>query len=843
MAKKKYIITEKSELDSKQYIAKRADIVAEVTGTDIDIKVDSTCDDSYCYLSDMDKECTCVVPEGTEQEGDEDINCPVHSVTLVPKYNIVLGRTGGVPTKTLAYHELSHILHESMSTVIWNPEVYGRRSVTNHRAFGSQRNPRVIKIHSESQREIIELVLGQQVIIDMCTKIYDTTYNICMDSKFFRFDTTTGNLQWIGHTVQACNKVEGINNNVKELVSNGYNHISDNRLTSIVDDILHNRLVIPQREKRRDSIARMLATRNTRTFVEDVMLGTAGITTEVMLQTFNVLEDQRIESLTSCIWLGTSKMFIKAREVLGKLLIDDNKKANQVRKSLDPVTALLSVRFGVLDEMKSLVRSNSGRVGLTDEQLDTIKESLSMCELVGKDIPLRVMQTKLKPILFEFIVEQMLSNAEKRVDDNILEGESLVEQLDNELLSSNVNTEGDSPDGLDRTKQHEFDDKRYRIGNLNPNETGSGNNNSRDFRGQFNSTPKGEYQSRHDVDYDWRKYVRVDDNSIDMNEANKKLGIEDFELVNDKEEISKEELTNSTAKAKEHVNTLKEILTGDGDSKDPTHIKRFDRESTGFNTDSAVTTAMNNILRELREKYKPKLSDTGDEVDIDAYIDMKQAGHGDPFIEPAVVNGLDIFVTIDGSGSMSGTEIDTARDMVANFFKVAEQNNNIDVKANVWSGNSDGDVCITPIESLNDCSMITTQVVVPKSSTMTYYNRNFYSTPTHEGVKYSVERFKTMGSKNKLFVLITDGFPAHTKKGYEIPFEILVKKVNQELTKARMMPNVSVLTIMLGDNSPSWENYLWKMYKDTWIGLKDMSKAKQFIEKEVRRKINEVFRA
>ena len=55
MAKKKYIITEKSELDSKQYIAKRADIVAEVTGTDIDIKVDSTCDDSYCYLSDMDK--------------------------------------------------------------------------------------------------------------------------------------------------------------------------------------------------------------------------------------------------------------------------------------------------------------------------------------------------------------------------------------------------------------------------------------------------------------------------------------------------------------------------------------------------------------------------------------------------------------------------------------------------------------------------------------------------------------------------------------------------------------------------------------------------------------------
>ena len=139
--------------------------------------------------------------------------------------------------------------------------------------------------------------------------------------------------------------------------------------------------------------------------------------------------------------------------------------------------------------------------------------------------------------------------------------------------------------------------------------------------------------------------------------------------------------------------------------------------------------------------------------------------------------------------------------------------------------------------------MITTQVVVPKSSTMTYYNRNFYSTPTHEGVKYSVERFKTMGSKNKLFVLITDGFPAHTKKGYEIPFEILVKKVNQELTKARMMPNVSVLTIMLGDNSPSWENYLWKMYKDTWIGLKDMSKAKQFIEKEGRRKINEVFRA
>ena len=130
MPKKKYIITEKSELDNKEYINKRADIVAEVTGTDIDIKVDSTQNDSYCYLdgnNGKEPTCTCSIPDHLTFEQVEedstlvggspdyiDLNCPLHYPDIVKKYCIVLGKTGGVPTKTLAYHELSQILHLSL---------------------------------------------------------------------------------------------------------------------------------------------------------------------------------------------------------------------------------------------------------------------------------------------------------------------------------------------------------------------------------------------------------------------------------------------------------------------------------------------------------------------------------------------------------------------------------------------------------------------------------------------------------------------------------------------------------------------------------------------------------
>lgn len=869
MAKKKYIITEKSEVTSKEYINKRADIVAEVTGTDIDIKLDSTQNDSYCYLEDLSKDerCTCVHTEAEVDDGKvEDPLCPRHNnLSIVPKYNIVLGRTGGVPTKTLAYHELSHILHDSLSTTIFDKEVYGRSSVEFNTKISSfdtgslsettKSSPNLL-IHSKYQRAIIERVLGQQQIIDDCTDIYNIVYETCMNSKYMRYNTARGELQWVDGSIDSCRTVESTLEKISDSMGSRYNDMARNRLRIWFS----NPSGLRWTNSNRKELSRVIATQAVKQYVIDIKYGTASLTTETMLATFNVLEDQRIESLTGLIWLGTVKMFTKAKETLGKLLASPMKTSNTNRQQLDPVTALLAQRFGHLDNMISIVRNNSGRVGLTDEQLDTIKESLSMCEFVGKEIPLRVLQTKLLPILTEFIVEQMLINSKRRKQDSISEAEAMTSELDNQLIGKCQPPIGDDSDGQPDTRaQDNYDDKtkemvkknedkiddystrRHNIGNPLPNEYKSGKNGSDNTTsttdGEFLSRTTTTWNTRGTRDEDWNKYVRVQEHKPSLEE--KEL---DMDSLDNDEVITKEELTNSKEEAKDNMSTLREILTGEGNgSNEPAHIKRFPRTKAPYEVDSSVVSSMTHILKELKEKFKPKLTEYGDEVDIDAYIDLKNAGHGAPFIEQATVKGLDIFITIDGSGSMSGVEIDTARNMCANFFKMAEHNNDINVKANVWSGNSEGEVCITPIETLSDCQMITTNVEVDGSQ-YTYRN-NYYSTPTHEGIKYSVERFKTMNSKNKLFILVTDGFPAHTSKGYEIPFEIMVKKVNHELTKARRMPNVSVLTIMLGTNNSGWTEYLWKMYKDTWIGLKDMSKAKGFIEKQVRRKIAEVFRS
>lgn len=59
------------------------------------------------------------------------------------------------------------------------------------------------------------------------------------------------------------------------------------------------------------------------------------IAKEMYISTFNIIEDQRIESLMGQIYLGTNKRFKKTREKLGKSCVPAN----------DPVNALLFTRF------------------------------------------------------------------------------------------------------------------------------------------------------------------------------------------------------------------------------------------------------------------------------------------------------------------------------------------------------------------------------------------------------------------------------------------------------------------------------------------------------------------
>jgi hypothetical protein len=58
---------------------------------------------------------------------------------------------------------------------------------------------------------------------------------------------------------------------------------------------------------------------------------------------FNIIEDQRIESLTKHVWLGTQKMFDETRTNLGKRL-EENLKGIPV-KERSPSDKLLAARF------------------------------------------------------------------------------------------------------------------------------------------------------------------------------------------------------------------------------------------------------------------------------------------------------------------------------------------------------------------------------------------------------------------------------------------------------------------------------------------------------------------
>ena len=95
--------------------------------------------------------------------------------------------------------------------------------------------------------------------------------------------------------------------------------------------------------------------------------------------------------------------------------------------------------------------------------------------------------------------------------------------------------------------------------------------------------------------------------------------------------------------------------------------------------------------------------------------------------------GASIVISIDGSASMAGYAIDHVRNLVATLYDSVKEYTNIDMRANIWSSNSRGDVGITEINSLKDCKNISV-----------YNQMNCAQTPTHLALDYSARQVKKM---------------------------------------------------------------------------------------------------
>jgi hypothetical protein len=553
---------------------------------------------------------------------------------------------------------------------------------------------------------------------------------------------------------------------------------------------------------------------------------------------FNIIEDQRIESLTMKVWLGTNPMFMNMRKKVGDRLtgeVTDKSKE-------DPTCKMLMYRFLHPEFNDS----------------DAIKYAIDKVEGCDERGSVILWKRILKPILDDYFfgkVKEKYDNRDKKQSDQVLPEdidtnkiESLKQQREDmhkerDELSDQMSgiTKLDPTTGKPteeyKSKRNEIDAKQDEIDELNntidnlESEMSVAKRNER-YLGNGHSAMT---QAKNELGEHDGKWCSNDTN----NEASE-IELEYSQALEGEEgNLSVEhELSESKKEGESQVTEIKNAINGMQVPKEPSHIHKEKRYSTNNKPEpnNSIVNGLVNILRKIKERNVITVDESGDEVDVDSYINVKQKGFGNAFESFKRDNGLPIMVTVDGSGSMGNSmsgasNISKARDLVASLFKVAEQHSEITVQCNVWSSSSGGDVAITDIKSLHDCNQISTGV----DST-----NGYYETPTHEAIKYSARKLKEMRGRNKMLIIITDGYPQFSKNGTHLSKNVITKLCKDAYRQAQTVtPNI--LCINIERRSHTAKEMLTDIFGKNYVEFNGMDEASEFVNKTLKRKFVEIF--
>lgn len=572
---------------------------------------------------------------------------------------------------------------------------------------------------------------------------------------------------------------------------------------------------------------------------------------------FNILEDQRIESLTMKIWLGTKHMFIEMRQKVGNRLSKDI----TVENRKDPICQMLMYRF-LHPEICDIKELSDGI------------DKVSGCNEDGSVI---IWKRMIKPIIDTYFFNLLKDRKDNRStngvgklpEDSENVGEKLdklnkeLEKKEEELsnIKSDILTIENSSDGLGAYKRTttgsvekdeegnsilsdpyiEAKDKQEKLVeeiealtktiDILDEEVNQGVSNAR-YMPNF-SIKSSEYDYHRGMD---GKFMNNSDQN-DINKSNLKWSgaLEETETLDTALSLSKKD-------GDDQIEEIKNALIGMQVPKEPAHIHKEKRQTVS-NTpqpNNTITNGLTNILRKIKEKNTTTIGESGDEIDIDSYINVKQKGFGDAFETIKTDNGIPIMITIDGSGSMgneqgrgqSCTNIQKARDLVASLFKVSQQHKEITVQANIWSSDQCGNVAVTDIKTLHDCNQISCDVL--------HDGNNYCETPTHEGILYSARKLKEMRGRNKMLIIITDGLPQFTKNNIRISDKVILTLCKNAYRQAQSVTR-NILCINIEKRSYTAQEMLKDIFGKNYVEFNGMDEASEFVNKILKRKFVEIF--
>ena len=281
---------------------------------------------------------------------------------------------------------------------------------------------------------------------------------------------------------------------------------------------------------------------------------------------------------------------------------------------------------------------------------------------------------------------------------------------------------------------------------------------------------------------------------------------------------------------KDVVDNIFSKLRNDGATvKLPKNVKIVKRLTEVVTIDQTLVKGLSKLFKILKMRQKEYIDKNGDNIDIESYVEgvIRGSDMGNCRINSKTSYGLSIVVSIDGSSSMYGGKIVNARNMVANMFESVKDLDNVDIRANVWSGASNGSVGITEINNKSDLERIGVSVV----------GGGYYSTPIHMGIEWSGKMLKEMKGNKKMMIIITDGIPNHFTAGYHIPMESYLKSCRKSMIKTRNITKNILCMVVEGKQDYKY-NPVRRLFKPSQtMNVPNMNKASEKIIKEFKQMV------
>ncbi len=283
--------------------------------------------------------------------------------------------------------------------------------------------------------------------------------------------------------------------------------------------------------------------------------------------------------------------------------------------------------------------------------------------------------------------------------------------------------------------------------------------------------------------------------------------------LKDTSDISDKEIDDminqSKDKGKNIVGDIFSSLRDDGNYKKlPKNLKMINRYESNYDIDYKVSKGMSRIFKTLMMRSKEFIDYDGEEVDVESYVEGIIRGNdmGRCRVNQKTSHGVSIVISIDGSSSMQGEPIETARNLVATMFESVKNIDNVEVRANVWGGNTYGFVGMTEINTMNDVKYIN----------LRSHQGNYMTTPTHMALDYSSSMLKQMKGSKKMMILITDGIPNHFNAGYHVAMNTYMISCKKSLVKA-MSVTSNIMCIVVQSDMSFKRNPIRELFKGTKV--------------------------